>query len=139
MKRPSSFFEAQNKNRKELGVVEYLFDAMEKHGKIVYQFPKNFEPDPPDCIAQDLKGRDIGIEVRELTSQQAIEVTLKGDRVYRDWKPADVITQISSIIKVKDEKRFNGGPYYKKLLIIYTDEMVLSFNEYEPILNSLSC
>jgi len=37
MKRPFSYFEAQDKSRKELGVVEYLFDTMEIFEKRVYQ------------------------------------------------------------------------------------------------------
>ena len=53
------------------------------------------------------------------------------DSIYRDWKPNEVITEINRIIQEKDGKTFHGGPYAKKILLIFTDEDTLLSGRFE--------
>ena len=50
MKTYASFFEWHDKGRKELGVVEELIEALSKCSSIHLHSPREFSPDPPDCV-----------------------------------------------------------------------------------------
>lgn len=136
-RRHASFFEWPDRERKELGLVELLFESMQKKGECPYSNPKNFKPDPPDCTAEDEQGNLIGIELTELVDQESIERNERGGAVYRFWDAADLIEKIESLIKKKDEKRFNGGPYKKIILLIFTDENDILPTEYIPFLQGV--
>lgn len=136
MRKYASHFDWHNKQRKELGVVEALFEGMKAAGASIYHSPKYSKKDPPDCVAEDNDGEIIGIEVTELVDEQAISENQKGTRVYRDWETHKVINAIKEILKEKDTKNYIGGPYFKLILIIFTDELTISSERYSLILNS---
>lgn len=92
------------------------------------------EADPPDCVAETAEGTKVGFEVRELVDQEAVQLNEKGEQVYRDWRPPEVVQEIQNIINEKDEKKFLGGPYEKLVLVIHTAEPVLTFDELKPVL-----
>jgi hypothetical protein len=141
-RRYASFFEWPDKQRKELGVVEQLLKAMEVSGESVYRSPTSGPSanHAPDCIAYDLSGEAVAMEVRELVSEEAIQRNQKEDQwvkwVYRDWQPKEVVEEVSRILREKDAKEYHGGPYVKIAVVIYTDEMTISYNSCAELLRS---
>jgi hypothetical protein len=125
------FFEWPDKKLKERGVVDSLLHSMQLEGTAEYLAPIPSPHDPPDCVVSDRAGRLVAVEVTELVSAEAIRRNQQGDNVYRDWKPGEVTHKINSLILKKDGKRFHGGPYVKKIVLIFTDEVVLQTNQEE--------
>ena len=138
----ASFFEGPDKQIKEQGVVQTLLKAMESKGEEKYFGPARppSSGDPPDCVVSDRDGKPVAVEVTEFVSKKAIEKNLKIERdpkktwqdsIYRHWEPTEVITEINDIIQNKDGKTFKGGPYEKKILLIFTDEETLVSRRFE--------
>ena len=131
------FFEWPDKQVKERGIVECLLESMQLNGEIPFRNLRR-GPSPnqaPDCIAEDNTGETIAIEVTEFVSSKAIEMNQKGKDVYRNWKPDEVLNELQKIITKKDEVTYFGGPFYKIVLVIHTDELVLDHEAYSTILS----
>jgi hypothetical protein len=77
--------------------------------------------DPPDCVAM-FDGERAGIEVTELVDAGARKRTEAGNSTYRDWDQPSFLGRIQEIIDGKAAKPFQGGPYARKVLVIWTDE-----------------
>ena len=130
----ATHFEWPDKQIKELGVVKDWLRSMESKGEAEYSNPSSVPNDPPDCVVQDREGREVAVEVVEFVSKEAIEENqgkAREDQVYRDWRPNEVIKEINCIIQKKDGKTFHGGPYAKKILVIFTDEDTLVISRFE--------
>ena len=130
------FFEWPDKQVKERGVVECLFESMELNAEIPFSSLR-IGPSPnqaPDCVAEDEAGKMVAIEVTEFVSSKAIEMTEIGKNVYRNWTPIEVINKIQKIITKKDLVKYFGGPYFKIILVIHTDEIALDHERYCNIL-----
>ncbi len=134
----ASFFEwyKREKNIKEVGVVESLLESMSNQGLPIYKNLRASEKDPPDCLAESGNGAFVGFEVRELVDKDAIELNEKGREVYRDWTNDDVVQELQKIIDEKDSKNYIGGPYEKLILVIPTDEPVLTYGQLKPVLDA---
>jgi len=78
-------------------------------------------PDPPDCMAMFDSGR-AGIEVTELVDSEARKRTEAGNSTYREWDQPSFLSRVQEIIDGKAAKPFQGGPYARKVLVIWTDE-----------------
>lgn len=89
----------------------------------------------PDCIAVDQNDELVAIEVTEFVCKNAVEQNQKGNNVYRDWQPVEVITEVHKIIFKKDQVNFVGDPYSKKILVIHTDELILEPEAYTMTLS----
>ena len=115
--------------------------------------------DPPDCVVSDHDGNPVAVEVTEFVSRKAIEKNRKKNweehayrdweppetikkinRIIRNWEPPEVIKEINRIIQKKDGKTFKGGPYAKKILLIFTDEdaLISGCFEYAKLLSEQS-
>jgi len=130
------FFEWPEKQVKERGVVDCLLESMTLNGKIPFSNLR-IGPSPnlaPDCVAEDEAGKMLAIEVTEFVSSKAIEMTVIGKNVYRNWTPVEVINEIQKIITKKDRVKYFGGPFFKTLLVIHTDEIALDHESYCDIL-----
>lgn len=127
----ASFFEWPDKKLKERDVVDYLLRSMELRGEAEYSEPTPSPDDPPDCVVFDRDGKLVAVEVTELVSAEAIRRNQRGDDVYRDWKPNEVTHEINSLLLKKDGKRFHGGPYTKKIGLIFTDEVIIQASQEE--------
>jgi hypothetical protein len=127
----ASFFEWPDKKLKERGVVADLLHSMQLEGVAEYGEPSPALDDPPDCIVSDRDGIPVAVEVTELVSAEAIRRNQRGDNVYRDWKPHEVIDEINNLLLKKDGKRFHNGPYAKKIVLIFTDEIILQIRQDE--------
>lgn len=129
----ASFFEWPDKKLKERSVVDYLLCSMELEGEAEYSEPIPSPDDPPDCVVSDRDGRPVAVEVTELVSAEAIRRNQQGDDVYRDWKRNEVTDEINSLLQKKDDKRFHGGPYAKKIVLIFSDEIILQARQEEYV------
>jgi len=105
----------------------------------MYQNLRASENDPPDVLAETVGGALVAFEVRELVDQSAIELNERGEQVYRDWTNFEVIQEIQKIIDEKDRKNYIGGPYEKLILVIPTDEPVLTLWQLKPLLDAHEC
>jgi hypothetical protein len=79
--------------------------------------------DPPDCEAI-VDGAWAGIEAIELVHD---ETAASFDHWVQHfvWQQPSFLARAQSIIEGKDGKRWLGGPYDRKLLVIYTNELYL--------------
>jgi hypothetical protein len=90
------------------------------------------QDDPPDCEGL-LDGQWSAVEVTQLMhvkaraqSMKAIKQQPEQPERYYLWDRDDALRAIQELIEVKDAKRYQGGPYQRFVLVIYTDEFVLS-------------
>ena len=134
----ATHFEWPDRQVKELGVAEEWLRSMKSRDEEQYFGPVRppSSGDPPDCVVSDNAGNLVAVEVTEFVSSEAIKKNqkegIKGiNRIIRDWKPEEVIEEISRIIQKKDGKTFKGGPYAKKILLIFTDEDTLISRRFE--------
>lgn len=118
-------FHWPNKEVEAYGVVKYLIESMEANGEKLCSSPTPYMPDPPDCIARDKEGNNIGFEVTALVDPEEVKKNVKGKAVFRDWTSEEVIDEIQKKINEKDLKAFHGGPYSKKILILHTHNWVI--------------
>jgi hypothetical protein len=132
----ASFFDWNDKQRKELGILQDLLATMDLRNEHYYHSPKVFNNDPPDCTLLDHNNRLIAIEIRELVSEEAIQNAEQNKLSWKFWQPEDVVQEIDSILIEKDSKVFHGGPYQKVIVVIHTDEYSMSYATYATVLGS---
>jgi len=136
----ANYFEWPDKPIKERGVVKTLIDEMAGKGEAQWTDLRT-GPHPnhaPDCVATNSCGEAVAIEVTELVSGKAIEMTKAGQNVYYNWKPAEVIGEIQKRISRKDSVVYVGGPYASHVLVIHTAEIALDHETYQPLLGDAS-
>jgi hypothetical protein len=102
--------------------------------KIVELVSRNEREQPPDCEAK-LDGQFSGIEVTELvhrTARRSIKARReraagkepKRPEVIFVWDRGDVLSALQARIERKQEA-WQGGPYQRRVLVMYTDEFLL--------------
>jgi hypothetical protein len=102
--------------------------------KIVELVSRNEREQPPDCEAK-LDGQFSGIEVTELvhrTARRSIKARReraagkkpKRPEVIFVWDRGDVLSALQARIERKQEG-WQGGPYQRRVLVMYTDEFLL--------------
>ena len=136
MKNYASFFEWHNKGQKELGVVEELVAALTRTANLGLHSPREFAPDPPDCISFNAAGQLVAVEVAEVVCEAAARLNAQGSNVYRQWGPGDLTAHINRELADKDQKVFHGGPYQSIIVCLFTDEPALSVAQAESELKS---
>jgi predicted nucleotidyltransferase len=82
---------------------------------------------PPDCEAT-IDRAHAGIEVTELVDQESLEQSLRGQTTWFPWNQQTFTGSIQRIIDTKEEggSRWQGGPYYRRLLVVHSDEPYLT-------------
>lgn len=133
-RRYASYYDWPDKKIKELGIVKALIEAMLLNGNAFFRSPRVAIKDPPDCVAEDLAGGFVALEVPELVSEDAVRENSRGNRVYWDADTGDVIAAIDEILQEKDRKKFQGGPYSRVVVVIHTAEPVVTYREFGPVL-----
>lgn len=128
----AGFFEWPDKPIKELGVVKRLFESMEKSGGCPYANPQSTDKDPPDCIAFDIDGNIIAVEVSEIVDQDTVRQAARGSADWKFWNEKEVLDRLERILLSKDKKHYHGQPYSKIVLVIFTDEPFLEPNDMVP-------
>lgn len=122
----ATFFEWPDRGMKELGVVASLLESMRKAHDLRYRDAQISSEDPPDVIASTSAGGQIGFEVTEIVSEEAIQRRKAGEDVYADWTDDEFLAELGRRIGEKDLKQFAGGPYSERLLLVFTDELTVS-------------
>ena len=125
----ANFFEWPQKEVKELAIVKLLFESMQKKGLCIYNDPVSFKYDPPDCIAKDIDGNSIAIEVSELVDFKTVCDAEHNKETPKYWETNEIIEQIEHIASKKDKKTLNGGPYKQYVLLIFTAEPFIETND----------
>jgi hypothetical protein len=117
------FWVGPNRRITEHGVAsEILREAGVKMVDLVSR-PEN--QDPPDCEGK-LDGRWSGVEVTELVHQKALKRSIKHSEAYFLWNRKDLIAEIQDRIDANDAAKIKGGPYERYVLVIHSDELILS-------------
>jgi hypothetical protein len=64
--------------------------------------------------------------VTEFVDQEAIELNRRAkkpeEEVVALWSTQEALCRLQGILREKDEKALNGGPYVRRILLIHTDE-----------------
>jgi|ERR1051326_8997120 hypothetical protein len=116
-------FEWDNQPQEERGAVRELIKSLSAAGEMNLSEPWSFKPDPPDCVAECDDGTKVAFEAREFVSEEAIRLSKKKGGVWiPKWSDDEFLSIVTGILYKKDAKRFNGGPYSRIILVIYTAE-----------------
>ncbi len=129
MKTYASFFEWHNKGQKELGVVEELVVALNRSARLGLHSPREFSPDPPDCVCLNTAGEPVAVEVAEVVCEEAARLNAQGSQVYRQWRPGDLAPHVARKLADKDGKVFHGGPFRSIIVCLFTDEPALTVEQ----------
>lgn len=129
----ASFFEGPDKDIKELWVLKLLFESMSKTHSCPYKNPLSSTKDPPDCIADDTNGNKIGFEISELVDERSVRQGQRGQQELKIWENEELIEKLKEIVCEKDKKEYHGGPYFKIVLVIFTDEFCLDPETIIPV------
>jgi len=116
------FYWRGDQGQEEHFVMRDFLTALKANGELNFSKVRPFRPDPPDFIADATDGTTIAFELREFVSQEARRRTTEGERVMARWNDEQFFHSIDNIIREKDEKTFNGGPYSRIILLVPTDE-----------------
>jgi hypothetical protein len=123
----------------EWAIVDSLKESLEKANAGFFNslLARGRGNDPPDCEAMLFEGGRLGIEVTELVDAHAIMAHKNGNtNHWAEWGERKLITSITERLEVKDtSKNIKGGPYDLYMLVIHTDEPILSFDYTYPILS----
>ncbi len=125
----AAFFGWPDRPVMERGVVAELFSALNRDLGVSFSKLRSREPgqDPPDCEATDAAGALVGIEVTELVDESSIhEARKRNPYHWAEWSPDRVVTAIQERILSKGRACPKGGSYSRYLLVIHTDEPVVS-------------
>jgi hypothetical protein len=125
----------------EWAIVDSLKESLEKANAGFFNslVARGRGNDPPDCEANLFEGGKLGIEVTELVDPIAILAYKNGDTSQQaEWSEAKLIKSITHRLRAKDiSTNLKGGPYDQYILVIHTDEPLLSFDYTYPLLSNM--
>jgi hypothetical protein len=129
-----------NRQLEEWAIVDSLKESLEKANAGFFNslVARGQGNDPPDCEANLFEGGKLGIEVTELVDPAAILAYKNGDtNQFAEWGEDKLIKSIAHRLKTKDNStNIKGGPYDQYILVIHTDEPLLSFDYTYPLLSN---
>ena len=124
----------------EWAIVDSLKESLEKANAGFFNslVARGRGIDPPDCEANLFEGGKLGIEVTELVDPAAILAYKNGDTSQQaEWSEDKLIKSITHRLQAKDiSTNLKGGPYDQYILVIHTDEPLLSFDYTYPLLSN---
>lgn len=124
----------------EWAIVDLLKESLEKANAVFFNslVARGKGNDPPNCEAIQLDGGKLGIEVTELVDPEAILAHKNGNTGHRaEWNRHKLIKAIEARLKAKDiAKNIKGGPYDQYILVIHTDEPVLTYDFLFPMVSN---
>ena len=139
----ASFFQwAPNRDVEEWGVVNHLRESLMADRADFFRdiSIRGRGNDPPDCEARSNDGERIAIEVTELVDPAAI-VAFKRGNPYRwtDWSRESLREALQERLTTKDQRysSLQGGPYGQYLLVVHTDEPMLSHTVARTLLDTV--
>jgi len=123
----------------EWAIVDSLKESLEKANAGFFNslVARGRGNDPPDCEAVLDEGGKLGIEVTELVDPVAIMAYKNGNtEQWAEWGEKKLINSIKRRLQAKDvSKNIKGGPYDQYILVIHTDEPLLSYDYTHPLLS----
>ena len=122
-----------NRDLAEASVVDDLEKALAVRGKRFFSNPrrKGRHKDPPDCEAEGLDGKLIGIEVTELVDQSSVNAAARGSFYeWKNWKD-DFLPKLEEILQGKDSPDLKGVSYSQYVLLVHSDEPWLELDYVE--------
>lgn len=125
----ADFFGWPDRPVMERGIVAELFSALQRDAGVSFSNlrSRGVGHDPPDCEATDATGAVVGIEVTELVDELAIrEARNRNPYHWADWPPERLVAAIREKVLRKGGALPKGGPYSRYLLVVHTDEPILS-------------
>lgn len=125
----ASFFEWIDKEGKEFSVGEELLKALNQASSPQLSNLAPCNPDPPDLACQDAQGNLIAIEVSEIVCEEAVRLNQQGQNVYRIWQDGELQAAIAERLIRKDKVILHGGPYRSLYICLFTDEMMLTYQD----------
>jgi hypothetical protein len=131
----SSFFKwaPRQKAVEEVGVARTLVEAV---GGSPLDFVELLPqaPDPPDVVGVRPDGRRAAMELAELIDEEAVSRSIPAlkeghiqEVVHYKWDQPTLITAIAVLLDEKDKKKLLGGPYAEYIVLLYTDEYLLTY------------
>jgi hypothetical protein len=126
---------AINRDLEEWGVLDSLFESMEKDGSLTYTNlqMRGRGNDPPDCEGLNFEQERIAIEVTELVDGNSIK-NHKAGNVYEmaEWDRDKFLKRLHDLLKQKDAKfpKLKDPPYKGGYtVVVFTDEDMLRPND----------
>jgi hypothetical protein len=142
----AGFFDWPVKETKEVGVVKTLLDSVPADDPLAgVREIRPCKPDPPDVIGARGDGALVALEVTELVDQAATAHNVRAARetvgqdplermrhtVHRDWDETGLVAAVDALLREKDGKTLNGGPFEEYVVVLHTDEFALDHAEAE--------
>jgi hypothetical protein len=137
----AGFFDWPDAETAEWGVAKALSEAAvsEPGFPLTGLVSRGQGNDPPDCEALDASGRRVAVEVTELVDGAAIASARKhGGNNWASWDSTKFLQALESRIRSKDAKTLKGGPYSEYIVVIHTDEPMLSIELVEQWLGEIA-
>ena len=140
----ADFFQwAPNRDVEEWGVVNHLRESLQADGIEIFRDAviRGRGNDPPDCEARSPNGDRIAIEVTELVDPAAIVAHKRGDLyTWTSWSQASLRGALQERLSAKDQRysELKGGPYAQYLLLVHTDEPMLSYDSARTLLDGVA-
>lgn len=125
----AGFWDWPDKEVKERGISASLLDVATDWPRMVpgslRSRPRGM--DPPDCTAESAEGGTWGIEVTELVDQQAVASAQHGTGRWAAWDATKLRERITARLAKKDTPAtVKGGPYREYVLLLHSDEPILT-------------
>jgi len=129
-----------DKRLDELGAVEGLLEGMRVRGDIRYERPTVSPRDPPDCVAHTPAGDRVAMEVTDLIDEESVRRSQRDGltAVAHTWTHAELLAKLDERLRSKDGKALKGGPFERYVVVITTDEPMLSPEPVETWLSAAS-
>jgi hypothetical protein len=113
----------KDKSEMERGIA---LEVLTQAGLDIQQLRSRTPEDPPDCEAM-IGGLMCGIEVTELLDQPTLESSIRGNEQMLVWDRETLCRELQRRIDRKDKpEKVKGGPYARYILVVATDEFLLS-------------
>src|SRR5438552_16476131 len=138
VRRHAGFFDWPDKEIKELGVIQDLVKAV--GGDLAALTIRPGRPDPPDAVGEREDRSLVAIEVTELIDQEVADRNIPlmkksvgkdplermKEIVHRVWDKAGLLATIKERLLTKDGSTLQGGPFRDYVVVLHTDEAVLT-------------
>lgn len=104
----------------EYGATEELIRSLVLAGRRSYREPRPSGSVWPDCEAMNDEGEIVAIEVTELLGGNPMAAAPS------PWSTQMLLERVQERLRTKDLKSFHGGKYQEVVLLIHTDEPLLT-------------
>jgi len=151
--RYAGFYESVTKDSKEAGVADGWLNSYFRDSWPVSEvtFPEN---DPPDCECHYADGTVVAVEITELVDRRTIKRSEKLERSKKlgrskqhlevddyEWSAEALNRRLCEIVLTKEKKLKKRGSslYARKILLIHSDESLVTVEAVQTVFNAGEC